>query len=47
VGGQCLDVLLDGGVLAPRSYFIALSASANMSSAENLGAGTVAGASPG
>ncbi len=40
--GQCFDVSLDGGTLAPGSYQIAISAYENMSSAENLGAGTLA-----
>jgi hypothetical protein len=40
--GQCDDVLLDGGVLAPGTYQIALSAFENMSYAENLGTGTLA-----
>jgi hypothetical protein len=40
--GQCYDVLLDGGVLAPGTYQIVLSAYLNMSFAENLGVGTLA-----
>jgi hypothetical protein len=40
--GQCYDVLLDGGVLAPGNYQIAISAFENMSLAENLGTGTLA-----
>jgi hypothetical protein len=39
---QCLDVRLDGGVLAPGTYQIAISAFENMSFAENLGSGTLA-----
>jgi hypothetical protein len=35
--GSCLDVRLDGGVLAPGTYSIALTAFENMSWAENLG----------
>lgn len=42
VSGQCLDVSLDGGTLAPGSYQIAISAFENMSFAENSGAGTLA-----
>jgi hypothetical protein len=42
VGGNCFDVLLDGGTLTPGTYYIALSAYANMSSAENGGTGTLA-----
>jgi len=41
VGGNCYDVLLDGGILAPGSYQIAISAFENMPFAENLGAGTL------
>ncbi len=37
VGGLCYDVLLDGGVLAPGTYQIALTAYGNMSIAENWG----------
>ena len=40
--GQCLDVSLNGGTLAPGTYQIAISAFENMSSAENSGAGTLA-----
>lgn len=40
--GNCDDVLLDGGVLTPGDYQIALSAYENMSFAENLGTGTLA-----
>jgi hypothetical protein len=40
--GQCFDVRLDGGTLAPGSYQIAISAFENMSFAENLGSGTLA-----
>jgi PEP-CTERM motif len=40
--GFCFDVLLDGGVLAMGDYQIAISAFENMSSAENLGSGTLA-----
>jgi hypothetical protein len=39
--GQCFDVLLDGGVLAPGTYAIVISAFANMSFAENSGTGTL------
>jgi hypothetical protein len=35
--GNCFDVRLDGGVLAPGTYSIALTAFENMSYAENLG----------
>lgn len=42
VSGQCYDVSLDAGVLAPGTYQIAISAFENMSFAENLGAGTLA-----
>jgi hypothetical protein len=42
IGGQCLDVLLTGGVLAPGTYEIALTTWTNMSLAENLGSGTLA-----
>jgi hypothetical protein len=37
VGGNCFDVLLDGGLLAPGTYQIALTAFENMSLAENNG----------
>ena len=37
VSGQCYDVALDGGTLAPGTYEIALSAFENMSNAENPG----------
>jgi hypothetical protein len=40
--GQCYDVLLNGGTLAPGTYRIALTAYSNLSFAENLGAGTLA-----
>jgi hypothetical protein len=40
--GQCNDVLLDAGNLAPGDYQIAISAYLNMSLAENTGAGTLA-----
>ncbi len=40
--GQCFDVSLDGGLLAPGSYQIAISAFENMSFAENNGTGTLA-----
>jgi hypothetical protein len=40
--GFCFDVLLDGGVLATGDYQIAISAFENLSSAENLGSGTLA-----
>jgi hypothetical protein len=42
VGGSCFDVLLDGGLLTPGTYQIALTAFENMSLAENNGAGTLA-----
>jgi hypothetical protein len=37
VGGNCFDVSLDGGLLAPGTYEIALTAFDNMSLAENNG----------
>jgi hypothetical protein len=37
VGGNCFDVSLDGGLLAPGTYQIALTAFDNMSLAENGG----------
>ena len=37
VGGNCFDVLLDGGTLTPGVYSIALTAFENMSIAENNG----------
>jgi hypothetical protein len=40
--GQCFDVSLDGGTLAPGDYQIAISAFENMSFAENFGSGTLA-----
>ena len=40
--GQCFDALLDGGILAPGEYQIAISAFGNMSFAENQGSGTLA-----
>jgi hypothetical protein len=40
--GQCFDVRLDGGTLAPGNYQIAISAFENLSFAENLGTGTLA-----
>lgn len=40
--GSCDDVLLNGGVLAPGNYQIALTAFENMSLAENVGSGTLA-----
>jgi hypothetical protein len=39
--GQCFDVLLDAGVLAPGTYAIVISACENMSFAENAGTGTL------
>jgi hypothetical protein len=42
ISGQCFDVLLDAGVLAPGSYAITISAFENMSFAENSGVGTLA-----
>ncbi len=42
VTGNCFDVQLDAGNLAPGSYQIAFSAYFNMSLAENLGSGTLA-----
>jgi len=42
VSGYCNDALLDGGVLAPGTYQIVISAYENMSYAENLGFGTLA-----
>lgn len=43
LSGECFDVSLDGGTLAPGSYQIAISAFENLSLAENLGSGTLAG----
>jgi hypothetical protein len=40
--GQCFDVLLDAGVLAPGNYAITISAFENMSFAENSGVGSLA-----
>ncbi|MGA7240161.1 MAG: DVUA0089 family protein [Bryobacteraceae bacterium] len=40
--GQCFDVLLDAGVLAPGNYAITISAFENMSFAENSGLGSLA-----
>jgi hypothetical protein len=37
VGGNCFDVLLDGGTLSPGTYQIVLTAFENMSFAENGG----------
>jgi hypothetical protein len=42
ISGQCFDVLLSGGNLAPGTYQIAVSAFDNLSFAENLGTGTLA-----
>jgi hypothetical protein len=42
LSGHCFDVALDGGVLTPGSYQIAISAFENLSFAENLGNGTLA-----
>ena len=42
ISGQCFDVLLDAGVLAPGNYAITISAFENMSFAENSGTGTLA-----
>jgi hypothetical protein len=42
VSGQCYDVGLDGGVLTPGSYQIAITDFENMSFAENYGSGTLA-----
>jgi len=42
LSGQCFDVVLDGGTLAPGNYQIAISAFENLSLAENLGVGTLA-----
>lgn len=42
LSGQCYDVLLDGGILSPGAYQIAISAFENLSLAENLGTGTLA-----
>ncbi len=39
---QCYDVQLDGGILAPGIYQIAITTFANMSLAENNGTGTLA-----
>jgi hypothetical protein len=43
LSGQCLDESLDGGTLGPGAYQIAISAFENLSLAENLGSGTLAG----
>ena len=40
--GQCFDVLLDAGILAPGNYAITISAFENMSLAENSGSGSLA-----
>ena len=40
--GQCFDVLLDAGVLAPGNYAITISAFENMSFVENSGVGSLA-----
>jgi hypothetical protein len=40
--GSCDDALLNGGVLSPGTYQIAITAFENMSFAENLGTGTLA-----
>jgi hypothetical protein len=40
--GQCFDVLLDAGVLAPGNYAITISAFENMSFAENSDVGSLA-----
>ena len=37
LNGNCYDVRLDGGVLQPGTYFIAITAYENMSLAENIG----------
>ena len=42
LSGQCLDELLDGGILSPGTYQIAISAFENFSMAENQGTGTLA-----
>ncbi|HLK19532.1 MAG TPA: DVUA0089 family protein [Bryobacteraceae bacterium] len=42
LSGQCFDVSLDGGILSPGTYQIAISAFENMSFAENYGTGTLA-----
>jgi hypothetical protein len=42
VSGNCFDVLLDAGLLAPGNYQIALPAFENMSFAENTGADKLA-----
>jgi len=42
LSGECFDVSLDGGTLAPGTYQIAISAFENLSSAENLGTGSLA-----
>jgi len=39
--GHCYDVALIGGTLSPGTYYIALTAYANMSFAENYGAGNL------
>ncbi len=40
--GNCYDVALDGGTLTAGTYYLALTAYANMSLAENYGSGTLA-----
>jgi hypothetical protein len=40
-GGNCFDVALDGGILTPGSYQIALTAFENMSLADNYGTGNL------
>lgn len=42
LSGECFDVLLDGEILSPGAYQIAISAFENLSFAENLGSGTLA-----
>jgi len=42
ISGACFDVSLDGGVLAPGTYQIAMSSFINLSLAENFGSGTLA-----
>jgi hypothetical protein len=41
LSGDCFDVSLDGGTLTPGDYQISISAFENLSSAENLGTGTL------
>lgn len=42
LSGQCYDVKLDAGILAPGDYRIAITAFENLTLAENYGSGTLA-----